>query len=154
MVIFTIRNGPGNDVWITTELPEQGYCGLMVWKAGGVGLNDEAQYRIWIEPGLTDVEPDVPPLPVTALASVHPNPFNPHTTVCFDLAQDRRTRLAVHDLTGALVRTLVDADLPSGSHQAVWDGCRADGRAAASGVYLLLLEAGGVRDSRRVSLVR
>jgi flagellar hook assembly protein FlgD len=83
-----------------------------------------------------------------------PNPFNPRTTLAFDLPQDMAADLRVYDLRGALVRTLVDADLPRGSHQASWDGCDASGRGMASGSYFARLEAGGRVETVRLSLVR
>lgn len=147
-------NGRGNDVWLTTVVPQDGYCGLVVWRCPPIAMAYEGHYRIWIEPGLTDVGPGIPRPDVTALASVHPNPFNPRTTAAFDLARPGRTRIAVYDLKGALIRVLLDEDLPAGRHEAAWDGRLADGREAASGVYLLRLEADRVRDSRRISLVR
>jgi len=147
-------NGRGNDVWLSTVVPQDGYYGLLVWRCPPVAMAFEGHYRIWIEPGLTDVGPETPRPTVTALASVHPNPFNPRTTVAFDLARQGRARIAVYDLKGASVKTLVDADLPIGRHEVVWDGRYDDGRAAPSGVYLVRLDAEGARDSRRISLVR
>jgi flagellar hook assembly protein FlgD len=66
----------------------------------------------------------------------------------------RLSRLRVYDLRGALVRTLVDADLPRGSHQATWDGRDASGRGMASGSYFARLEAGGRGETVRMALVR
>ena len=147
-------NGLGQDVWLTTVVPEDGYCGLLVWRCPPVYTGMEGHYRIWIEPGLTGVGPEVPAPRSTALTGAHPNPFNPMTTVDFELARRGRARLTVHDLKGRLVRTLVDAELPVGGHAADWDGRTAEGREAASGVYVLRLSAEGARDSRRISLVR
>ncbi len=84
-----------------------------------------------------------------SFTAVHPNPFNPTTTIRFALPTAGLTRLAVFDVTGRLIRTLVDGDLPPGAHEAVWDGRDADGRGAASGVYLArLVTVSGVRTVR------
>ncbi len=83
-----------------------------------------------------------------------PNPFNPLTTLRFDLPVGGRVRLEVHDVAGRLVRTLVDADLPQGSHEAVWDGRDATGREVGSGTYLARLEFGGKVEVVRMGLVR
>jgi flagellar hook assembly protein FlgD len=62
--------------------------------------------------------------------------------------------LAIYDLAGRLVRTLVAGPLAAGEHEAVWDGCDDAGRAQASGSYLARLDAdGGVR-TVRMALVR
>jgi hypothetical protein len=89
-----------------------------------------------------------------ALHDARPNPFNPRTTVAFDLPRDTAARLRIYDLRGALVRTLVDAGLARGRHQADWDGRDASGREVASGSYFARLEAEGEVETVRMSLVR
>ncbi len=96
---------------------------------------------------------DFPKLAPLAL-EVAPNPFNPTTTIRFGLPAAGPARLMVYDVAGQLVRTLVDAELSSGSHEAVWDGRDAEGRAMASGGYLARLEAGGKVETARLGLVR
>ncbi|NTV03358.1 hypothetical protein HGA89_00380 [bacterium] len=83
-----------------------------------------------------------------------PNPFNPTTTIKFDVSVIGRVTLRIYDVRGALVRTLVDADLPRGSHQATWDGRDSSGREMASGSYSGRLEAGGQVETVRMVLVR
>jgi len=83
-----------------------------------------------------------------------PNPFNPRTTISFDLPAAGRVRLDVHDVAGRLARVLVDGELPAGIHEAVWDGCDSAGRGMASGSYYARLVAGGKVEIVRMSLVR
>jgi hypothetical protein len=83
-----------------------------------------------------------------------PNPFNPMTTIRFDLPSDGSVHLSVYDIAGRLIRTLVDADLPAGNHEAIWDGRDGAGRGVASGSYLARLEAGGVVETVGMSLLR
>jgi hypothetical protein len=78
---------------------------------------------------------------VAVLSQNAPNPFNPRTTIRFTLPADGGARLAIYDLAGRLVRTLVAGSLAAGEHEAVWDGCDDAGRAQASGSYLARLEA-------------
>ncbi len=94
------------------------------------------------------------PEPVGYSLQVHPNPFNPLTTIKYDVPVDGRVALRVYDIHGALVRTLIDADLPRGSHQATWDGRNASGRGMASGSYFARLEVGGRVETVRMCLVR
>ena len=63
-------------------------------------------------------------------------------------------RLAVYDIAGRLIRVLVEGEVAAGSHQAVWDGRDATGRAAPSGSYLARLVAGGKVEVVRMGLVR
>ncbi len=95
---------------------------------------------------------DLPP--ATRLAGVQPNPFNPSTTIRFELAKAGPARVRVYDLSGRLVRTLVDEARPAGAQAVAWDGLDGQGRPAASGVYLVRLEAGGVVTSLKASLVK
>ncbi len=94
------------------------------------------------------------PAPATRLQAGAPNPFNAATTLRFELAAPGRATLRIYSPAGRLVATLVDADLPAGSHAAAWTGRDDRGREAASGVYFCRLEADGQRLSRRVVLVK
>lgn len=91
---------------------------------------------------------------VLTLAQNRPNPFNPRTTIRYDLPRAGAVRLAVFDLAGRLVRTLVNESRPQGSHEAVWDGRDVAGREVSSGVYVARLEFGGRVDTVRMELVR
>lgn len=95
---------------------------------------------------------DVPA--ITRLSGVQPNPFNPATTVCFELAHAGRALVGVYDLSGRLVRTLADELRPAGPQSVVWDGVDAQGQPAASGVYLVRLAADGVEQTVKASLVK
>lgn len=86
--------------------------------------------------------------------SCRPNPFNPLTTIRFDLATAGAVRLAVFDVCGRRVRTLLDGSLAPGSHAVDWDGRDEDGRDMGSGVYLARLECGGRTSVARMGLVR
>ncbi len=100
-------------------------------------------------------EVDLPsPGRLATLHAARPNPFNPRTTLRFALARPARAALAVYDLQGRLVRALLDADLPAGETTVAWDGLDARGDAAASGVYVVRLEAGGETAARKVVLAR
>jgi len=91
---------------------------------------------------------------LTRLVGNHPNPFNPRTTIAFDLAKAGRVRLAVYDVRGRRVASLVDGFRAAGSWSEVWDGTDLSGRPVASGVYLYRLEADGVDQTRSMTLVR
>lgn len=88
------------------------------------------------------------------LAQNVPNPFNPMTTITFDLATTGRVGLTIFDLSGRLVCVLLDDERPAGRHQARWDGTSGDGRQMASGTYFCRMEAGSFRETRRMTLVR
>ncbi len=91
---------------------------------------------------------------VPALAQNVPNPFNPQTSISFNLPADGPVRLTVYDVSGKRVRTLVDEPREAGLHQVTWQGDDDGGRQVASGVYLYRLDAGAVHEVRRMTLVR
>ncbi len=90
----------------------------------------------------------------TRLVQNTPNPFNPRTTIRFNLEAAGRARLMVFDVSGRLVATLVEKHLPAGEHRFDWDGRDDAGRTVASGVYFQRLEAPGFSDSRTMVLLK
>jgi hypothetical protein len=98
---------------------------------------------------------DFQPLPTAATLSNHPNPFNPRTTIVFDLPRTDHVALQIHDLTGRLVKTLLSGDQKQpGSHRVIWDGTDDRGQAVASGIYLCRLETAEILATRRMVLMR
>ncbi len=143
---------PGAVESFVVAVEEPDVFGLAVWRTGAADREGRVEYFLIVDEP-TGLPPDGTPA-VTRLRAPYPNPFNPQVRVAFDLARDGRVRLEVYDLQGRLVRRLLDARLASGRHDAVWDGCDRGGRSAASGTYLLRLQADGEIACRRVTLVR
>lgn len=111
----------------------------------------------WLQaPGAASAVPEDLPLPLVFRAYPnHPNPFNPRTTLAFDLpAAAARVRLRLYDLHGRLVASLLDGPLPAGRHGVAWNGADDAGRAVASGVYVSVLETPLGRASGKLTLVR
>lgn len=94
------------------------------------------------DPSLVDV-PEQPSLPARiALAQSLPNPMRHQTNISsFSLPTPApRAHLALYDVRGRRVRTLVDDSLPAGTHKMAWDGRTDSGVQAAAGVYFYRLE--------------
>jgi photosystem II stability/assembly factor-like uncharacterized protein len=89
-----------------------------------------------------------------ALEQNYPNPFNPGTVISFRLPVSSQIKLHIYNLTGQMVRTLVDAQKSAGRHQVVWDGLNERGGHLPSGVYLYRIEAGDFRAVRRLAMVK
>ena len=83
-----------------------------------------------------------------------PNPFNPETTIRFNLPLSQPIRLTIFDLAGQTVDILAQTDYPSGYHTLTWDGRDDDGRAVASGVYLYRLQTPFAALTRKLLLLR
>ena len=83
-----------------------------------------------------------------------PNPFNPETTIRFELPWAAEVQLAVYDVLGQKVKTLVSGSLQAGLHSAVWQGRDELGAQVGNGVYLYRLQAGGFIQMRRMLLLK
>ena len=83
------------------------------------------------------------------ITGVNPNPFNPSTTVNFNLEKSGSVKLNVYNITGQLVETLTDGVMAPGKHSVVWNA-----RGCSSGVYLVVLESNGKNDTRKMSLMK
>ncbi|MFT5233449.1 MAG: hypothetical protein ACI9UK_001334 [Candidatus Krumholzibacteriia bacterium] len=93
--------------------------------------------------------------PERLVLTAYPNPFNPMTTIEFELPRAERARLGVYDMGGRLVRELVSGSmLNEGQHIAVWRGDDKSGSAVPAGVYFYRLDAGNLSETKRVVLVK
>jgi len=84
----------------------------------------------------------------------YPNPFNPQTTIRFDLAQDGPVKIEVYNVTGQLVRRLVETDRQAGSYQVVWNGRNDDRQLVPSGIYFCRMTAGSFSEIRKMALIK
>ncbi|MCP4547701.1 MAG: T9SS type A sorting domain-containing protein [bacterium] len=93
---------------------------------------------------------DGPPPAHTDLMGNYPNPFNPRTSVEFNLERAGDIRLSVHDVAGRVVSVLHEGYAGAGRHSHIWEGMTDDG-VASSGVYFIRLEtADGIWSSKAV----
>lgn len=104
-------------------------------------------------------DPQVPPEPprTFALFQNHPNPFNPSTTIRYQVAEgaaNTDVRLTVYNVLGQRVRTLVQRQQAPGRYAVKWDGKDDRGQTVPSGVYLYRFEAGRFVQARKMLLVR
>jgi len=84
-----------------------------------------------------------------AIADIYPNPFNSTTTITYHLPHEAHVSLAVYDLCGRMVETLVDERQDCGIYNTTWQPDN-----LASGLYFVRLEAGGMMQMRKIVLIR
>jgi PKD repeat protein len=89
-----------------------------------------------------------------ALYPGYPNPFNPTTTIPLALPVSGEGRLVIFNTLGQVVRTWKLGELEPGFHAVVWDGRDDDGRPVGSGVYLVRMQTGEFRQTRKLLLLR
>jgi hypothetical protein len=83
-----------------------------------------------------------------------PNPFNPSTTILYELPRASEVEVAIFDLLGKRIRTLVRNRQQAGPHRLLWDGRDDNGASMPSGVYLYRLNAGKFVQTRKMMLVQ
>ena len=112
---------------------------------GGIAP-ERARFYQWIAGrALTAAAPGSPPAPRLA---IHPNPFNPRTTIAFELSEPALVTLEFFDISGRLVEALQLGLLGAGAQSATWDP-----RGVPTGTYLCRLRAGGASSAAKLTLI-
>jgi hypothetical protein len=83
-----------------------------------------------------------------------PNPFNPKTTVAYEVPQSSEVAIRVYDVAGKLVRTLVDGTVEPGRYAATWDGRSDSGATVGSGVYFCTMETPDYHATHKMILLK
>ena len=133
-----------------------------VWRVAGPCFN--AAGVMWLSPRnqedlvyLDGTEPtEVHEVPFAyRLHDCVPNPFNPMTTIKFDLPVPAAVELKIYDVAGHEITTLVGGvDYSPGQHHVIWNGQNREGKMAPAGVYFCRLDAGKFSNTKRMTLVR
>ena len=89
-----------------------------------------------------------------ALGQNYPNPFNPTTSIRFSLPSEQHVKLDVYDMTGALVKTILNEAVRGGNKEVTWDGTNASGAKVASGMYFYRLQAGSFNSAKKMLLLK
>ena len=84
----------------------------------------------------------------------HPNPFNPITTLEFELPKTSFVNLMIYDIIGNIVKQLVNNDLSSGRKSVQWDATNNQGQPVSAGVYLYTIQAGDFVDAKKMILLK
>ncbi|MFC1573479.1 SBBP repeat-containing protein, partial [Candidatus Eisenbacteria bacterium] len=140
---------------------EDGYPGggfdvlLHVWYQDSAGSSNYVQLEVTIDPNLAGVGDSAEVMPAAVrLLPNWPNPFNPSTSIPFELAEPGCVSLRIFDIGGRLVRTLVDDRLAGDSHVAVWNGRDDQGGTLPSGAYFYSLHVGERTLTRKLVIVQ
>ncbi len=90
----------------------------------------------------------------TQLYPAYPNPFNPSTTIRYDLAKDGYVSIAVYDVLGRQVRSLFNGEQAAGSFDLQWNGLDDLGCQVSSGIYLVRFQTGNFTRTQKVMFVK
>ncbi len=151
------QNGPGGSTEVTVEFhPEDMDPGVYTAEML-INSNDPDTPEILLPVTLTITGTSAVGEGLPQVVQLHgavPNPFNPATDIKFSLPRDAAVQMNVYDVSGKLVRTLLNESLNAGSHETRWNGRDDSGRSVASGTYFARLVVDGTRSVKAMILVR
>jgi len=84
----------------------------------------------------------------------YPNPFNPVTTISYNLSEDVLVNISIYNLIGKKVNTLINSQQTAGYKSVRWDGTNEKGLPVSSGIYLYILDAGYFRQTKKMILFK
>ncbi|MBN1543402.1 T9SS type A sorting domain-containing protein [candidate division KSB1 bacterium] len=88
------------------------------------------------------------------LKNNYPNPFNPTTRIDYSIKDQGYVRLTIYNITGQIVRRLVDRMQFVGSYTVEWDGLDSQGISVPSGTYLYTLEVNDFKQTRKMTFMK
>ena len=89
-----------------------------------------------------------------ALLHNYPNPFNPVTTLSYDLPEDALVNITIYDMMGRQVSTLVNSQQSAGYKSVQWNATNNAGQPVSAGLYLYTIQAGEFRQTRKMVLLK
>jgi M6 family metalloprotease-like protein len=91
---------------------------------------------------------------VSRLKNNYPNPFNPTTTINYDLARSQNVEIAIYNVKGQKINTLVKQNKSAGKHSVQWTGVDNNNKAVTSGVYFVRMISNDNRDTQKILLMK
>lgn len=125
----------------------QSFIGLR--GASGKNIGSGYWYQLSTAAISTDLETTDELAKEFSLHGNYPNPFNPSTTIAFDLAKQAKVKLVIYDLLGNKIETLVDTELTSGRYRKTWEAT-----GLTSGTYFYRIDAGDWSATKRMTLLK
>jgi hypothetical protein len=83
-----------------------------------------------------------------------PNPFNPTTTISYQLPAVSEVELIIYNIKDQKVKTLVNGVFPAGDHSVIWNGRDSNCKPVSSGIYFLKLKAGDFQKVKKMILIK
>jgi hypothetical protein len=102
---------------------------------------------------LTDNDDELIQKPIYSLNN-YPNPFNPKTSIQFNLPEDTNIDLSIFNVKGQKIKTLISDNYAEGTHKIEWNGSDDSGKAVSSGIYYYRLKTGSKIESRKMILLK
>jgi hypothetical protein len=143
---------------------EKGWQGLMVWTSNGVDGNgdkwDSKPGADWIYDNYPNMVAGIKNTiinymnPDFRLFQNSPNPFNATTTIGFTLPQESNVEISIYNISGNLVKTLVNSDFSAGDHSIVWNCSDNMGNTFSAGLYFYKITAGDFIETKKMLIIK
>lgn len=155
--VDTVSSDAGNSISFAPVAVATGRYGAVLFndnRTTGKGFDVRAGFYLYTPTGIFGEEESSVVPGRFGLSQNYPNPFNPSTVIAYTLPVAGDYELAVYDVLGRKVRTLLSGYLPSGAGSVTWNGDDQDGRPAASGIYFSRLQGRGLASTRKMTLMK
>ncbi len=119
----------------------------------GSSHNGSNKVKWWENTSLAGIENKFDPPVDFYLYQNYPNPFNPKTTIKFKLRKAELVTLKIYDISGKLIKTLLNKKEEAGPHIVVWDSTNNSGKIVASGIYFYSLQVGNIINKTKKMLL-
>ena len=93
-------------------------------------------------------------MPMTISLNSYPNPFNPVTTLRYDLPEDALVNITIYDMMGRIVKTLINDQQTAGYRSTQWNATNDAGSPVSAGIYLYMIQAGEFRQTKKMVLLK
>jgi len=133
------------------ELQKEYYWQVIAFNDGGVS---PPSHSFRFQTTATSSESDQVAVNLTTLLGNFPNPFNPETSIRFNVASAEHITINIYNTRGQLVRSLVNGAFEQGVHTAIWNGRDDNGNHVSSGYYLYKMRSGDFAQTRRMILIK
>ena len=120
-----------------------------------ISLPDSAEPLFWLGGQELGIRNNLNVMPSNYFLSQNfPNPFNPITTLKYELPEDSFVDVTVYDLLGNVVKNLINGDQSSGYKSIQWNATNNQGEPVSAGVYLYKIQAGDFVDTKKMILLK
>jgi len=155
-IIRSLNNG-SDWQWIVqpADMPDQSgqVYGICYWGEYLYIAHNLHIYRTWVGPPVINDDPTIP-VPNTDI-TCYPNPFRGSTNITIKQIDNSLTTIAVYNLRGQLVQTVVNNQkLSPGEHSFTWDGKNDDGQPVATGIYFFKITSEKYSATRKIVLMK
>lgn len=149
-----------SESWIHFNIPMSDFVNLVTTQhlaqliiSADPGPNSVYVDNIYFHNYVVSAQPHVANVPFT-LGANYPNPFNPTTTISFNLTAPAHTSLDIYNSRGAKVRTLVDEPLQAQTYRVIWDGKDDTDTTVSSGIYFYKMTSGTHQKTKKMVLMK